>query len=167
MNLNKFIIQRVKIRAGQSGVVDTVNLMNKLVHEYKANIQIRELAFSLIENVESKDFVGEIEALFNFVRDNIRYTQDIYDLETLANPLYTIDKGHGDCDDHCVLLASLMQSIGHVTMFVTAGYDLDQVESHIYLWTVVDGVEIYLDPTEKNEPMGFEPTNPVIKAFWG
>ncbi len=59
--------------------------------------------------------------LHRFVRDNIRYIKDIRDVETVAYPDITLQQGQGDCDDKSVLLASLLESIGHPTPLCCGG----------------------------------------------
>jgi transglutaminase-like putative cysteine protease len=158
--INRKFHQSIKtIRVGQDGVDDTVKLMQALVKEHKASSFIRELAFSIVESVPEKNEPAEIEAIFNYVQNNVRYTKDIHDLETLANPIYTLTIKHGDCDDHAVVLASLLQTIGYQTCFVTTTYDEPFIDTHVYVVVFVDGQEIFLDSTEKNKNAGYEIEN--------
>jgi Transglutaminase-like superfamily len=51
------------------------------------------------------------------VRDQIRYTSDVVDTETLQPPALTLSRGYGDCDDQSMLLAALLMSIGIPAVF--------------------------------------------------
>jgi transglutaminase-like putative cysteine protease len=93
--------------------------MSKLVKHFKKNIEIRSLALSLVSEVTGrKNWTGQIKAIHAFVRDNIQYVRDVKGVETLATPIKTLEFRAGDCDDQAVLLASLLESIGHSTRFV-------------------------------------------------
>ena len=93
--------------------------MRQFVREYKKSLPVRELALSLIRQVPGhKNWVGQIKALHRYVQKRIQYVRDIRGVETIATPLVTIQIGQGDCDDQAVLLAALLESIGHPTRFV-------------------------------------------------
>ncbi|MFP4524272.1 MAG: transglutaminase-like domain-containing protein [Candidatus Woesearchaeota archaeon] len=56
------------------------------------------------------------DALFYFVRDNIKYVTDPVD-EYYETPHETLRTGAADCDGHAILLSSLMRSVGILTRF--------------------------------------------------
>jgi transglutaminase-like putative cysteine protease len=68
-------------------------------------------------------------ALFEYVRDHIRYIKDPVGVESVSDPYYTLARMVGDCDDQAVLLAALYESVGFPTRFVIAGYNGADVES--------------------------------------
>lgn len=72
------------------------------------------------------DRVCQAKAQYLFVRDKIIYTNDPLRHEFVKTPGYTLDVGAGDCDDHAVLLSSLLNSIGIETRFIF-------VPSHVYI----------------------------------
>lgn len=129
--------------------------MSKLVRQYKKNLVIRETALSLVKSLSSKDWAGEADRVFRFVRDRIRYVKDINDVETVATPIKTLEYGQGDCDDKVVLLAALLESIGHPTAFVALGYSPDTF-SHVYLQSKINSEWVGMEPTEP-WPMGIRP----------
>lgn len=55
------------------------------------------------------------------VRDRIRYVRDIRGVETLHTAEQVIRQRAGDCDDKSLLLAALLESIGHETQFEALG----------------------------------------------
>lgn len=131
------------------------------MREYKKNPYIRDFAGRLVRNLQGKAWFDEIRIVFDFVRSNIRYTQDINGVETLQTPLATLELGIGDCDDMCTLLASLLEAIGHPTAFIAVGFELDVYE-HVYLLTKIADSDSWLslDPTE-NQPIGWFPPDTV------
>lgn len=144
---------------GEPGTATTLQLMRKLVAQYKRAPEIREVALSLISGLRAKDWPGEINALFTHVRDNIRYARDIRGCETLQIPPVTLDLAAGDCDDKSTLLASLLESIGHPTRFVAVGYTGPREYSHVYVETKHGTRWIPLDATV-SAPMGWSPRPP-------
>lgn len=102
---------------GPAGIKETLRIMGRLVKQGKVNPFVRQKATSLTQHLKQKDRLGELNALFQFVRDRIRYVRDINGVETLHEPQQVLLQRHGDCDDKAVLLASLAESIGIPTKF--------------------------------------------------
>jgi len=145
-----------EIPDGRQGTNETLKLMTQLVKEGKKAPGIRDQALFLIRGLHQKDFPGEINALFEFVRDEIRYVMDINNVETVHMPEIVLAKRAGDCDDKSLLLASLLESIGHPTRFKAIAMQLEDF-CHVYVQTKLGAKWISLDPTE-DYPMGWEPS---------
>lgn len=148
---------------GEPGTETTLRLMRRFVHQYKKAGAVRDTALALTAGLRQKDWVGEVNALFTWVRDHIRYVRDINGVETLQTPIATMDVGSGDCDDKSTLLASLLESIGHPTRFVAAGYQRPGRYSHVYVETRLGSRWIPLDATLLDKPMGSIPRPPVAR----
>lgn len=153
----------VDIPNGAAGVFTTAAAMRQLINAYKTDIEIRTTAANLVFLTPEKNDLAEVEALFNFVRDNIRYLKDVYAVETLTTPDRTLQLGYGDCDDQVVLLGSLLESIGYPTKIVLTGYGDPGIFEHVYLQTLIQNQWVDMDPTEQI-PLGFAPPDPV--AYW-
>lgn len=140
--------QLMEIPSGSAGTRATLQLMSALTNAGKKRLKIRRLAQILVSEKSQKDYAGEARELHRFVRDNIRYLRDIRGVETLQTPEKTLQFKSGDCDDKSVLLASLLESIGHKTRFVAVGFSPDTY-AHVY-------VEVYInggwEPLETTEP---------------
>jgi transglutaminase-like putative cysteine protease len=167
MYVQHFTPTLAPIATGKKGVAETVKIMCRMLEHSKADLELRHLALQLIEHVNSHSHDDEIEVLHNFVRDNIRYVMDIYDLETIAIPSYTLALGQGDCDDQSLLLAALLRAIGIPTMFVTASYNASKNDEHVYVWCSIDDREYHLDPTLKDMPYNSECAGATSKTYWG
>lgn len=133
--------------------------MSQLASQSKTDIRIRELALSILGAVPGKDFRGEIDRIFSWVRDSIRYTRDVRGVETVQTPAKTLDYRQGDCDDQVTLLAALLESVGIQSRFKAVGFRPNHFQ-HVYLEARDNGNWIALDPTEQ-VPVGWEPPNPV------
>jgi hypothetical protein len=152
--------QIVHLANGVAGVQQTLRMMRQLVNQCKTNIQIRQAATNTIFLTPEKDEYSEAEAIFNFVRDRIRYVKDVNDVETLSTPMLTLEGRLGDCDDQTVLLASMLESVGYPTRFVVEGYHAPGEYEHVYMQALVFGQFIPMDPTEQHH-MGWSPPDPV------
>jgi transglutaminase-like putative cysteine protease len=118
------------VPSGPAGVSATLKAMVKLARQYKKDAGVREVAAKLVRPLAQYDTAGEIRALHAFVRDGIRYTNDIRKVETLQTPKATLELGIGDCDDKALLLATLLEVIGKHTRFVAIGMN-GQPLSHV------------------------------------
>lgn len=151
----------MSIPPGKAGVVATLKLMRNLVRQYKKDLTIRNLALSIIRNLNQKAWKDEIKYIHAFVRDKIRYVRDIRGIETIYTPVQILNVKQGDCDDKSVLLATLLESINHPTRFIAVGF-IPKNYSHVYVETKLGKKWIPLETTE-NVPMGWEPKKIVTK----
>lgn len=110
-----------EIPAGLAGVRATLKLMVQYVRAYRVDVDVRELAMGLIANCPPRNLRCEYTQIQHWVRDHIRYTRDVRDVETLQTPKATLRIRQGDCDDQAVLLASMLESIGARTRFEALG----------------------------------------------
>lgn len=106
---------------GTQGVRQTLNVMRGLVRQYKKNAGVRMLAQQLTAHLPDYDHWGEVQTLHGFVRDEIRYVQDVEGVETVQTPVYTLQVGSGDCDDKATCLCTLLASIGYQCLFYAVG----------------------------------------------
>lgn len=148
-----------EIPAGAAATRETLKHMRQLAQAGKMNFQIRDLANQITAGVPAKDWHGEMAACFYYVRNNIRYALDPNDLEVIQAPAQTLQLGYGDCDDMSILLATLLESIGHLCAFMALGFGELGEYSHVIVicsgagetdWTA-------LDPTEPHPPGWFPP----------
>ena len=63
--------------------------------------------------VEPRDWIGEVNAVLGFVRDNVRYTLDTYGIDTYRTPERTVQASMGDCDDMTALIGAVAQAVGY------------------------------------------------------
>lgn len=132
--------------------------MRDVVKRGKKSLPIRELALTLVQHVDGKNWIGEVAALHEFVRDNIRYVKDVRGIETIATPERTLAYGQGDCDDQVVLLGSLLESIGHPVRFVAIGTHNPFSFNHVFAETKIGSQWVSVETTEPVN-VGWRPEN--------
>ena len=144
------------------GVKDTLYLMARLARQYKKSPRIITLARMLTARLPPKDWYGEIVAVHMYVRDTIRYVQDVDGVETLATPDRTLEEMAGDCDDKSLLLAALLGAIGHPSRFVAVGESYGSL-THVLVETKLADDWLPLETTERVSPGWFPPG--MVSAF--
>jgi len=146
----------------------------KLAHKYKSDPLIRSLAVGICNDVESMDYHGEAIKIYEFVRDNVRFRRDIAGQELIQSPLVTLSQkysdkgiGAGDCDDHTLLILSLLLSIGARDMKcrIIKYSNLSPEWQHIYPVITFAGKEYAMDAIRKNCKFGYEAPYASKKDF--
>lgn len=145
------------IPSGKAGTVTTLKIMRGLVRRYKTAPSIRTLAQILTRSLPDKKYTLEADTIFKYVRDKIRYVRDVNGVETIQTPIQTIKLGSGDCDDKSLLVATMLESIGHPTRFIAVGFR-GAGFSHVFAETKIGNKWIALETTQL-VPLGRKPKN--------
>ena len=145
----------LSIAEGKEGIRQTLLLMAQIVRRYKANPVVLQKARELTSGLRQKDYYAEIRALHEFVRDQIRYVKDPVGVETIATPDQTLRIGQGDCDDKSVLVASMLESLGHDCRFVAVGFSPGEF-THVLVQTRAGAGWVNVETTEP-VPLGWGP----------
>lgn len=151
------------IPSGIDGVRNTLRAMVKLTKGGRKDVGVIQLARSLTLTLPARDYRGQIDRLFHWVKQHIRYVADPREVETISTPAATLKMRCGDCDDMSVLLAALLESIGHPTRFVAYGFD-NGPYSHVVTETLIGNNNwLSLDPTVATSTVGWKPPNATSK----
>lgn len=138
---------------GRQGTLAALKMMKKLARGGVHTPAVFELSRDIVKNLPPKAWLKEADALFQWVRDNIRYIKDPRNIETLHTPQKILEFGQGDCDDQSILLAALLEAAGHPARFVAVGF-APNTYSHVYVETKIGDKWIALDPTMEKWPIG-------------
>lgn len=152
------IVTLAALPEGVEGIKATLALMVKLARQGKQDFAVRDKALSIVEGLRQKDWLGEVRAVQEFVRDHVRYVKDINGIETLATPVQTLQSMQGDCDDKSLLTAALLETLGHPSRFVAVGSEPSQfvhvlVETRIHVKKMNGKGVIQWIPVETTEPV--------------
>ena len=137
----------------------TLHVMRSIIDRAKVDPRVMTAAHSIIYLQLERDELGECKALFDYVRDHIRYVRDVVGIETLCDPAMTLQRKIGDCDDQTMLLCALLESSGYPTRLVMTGYETDDWE-HVYCQVLCRGHWYDCDPIERGQSFGWAPPNP-------
>lgn len=108
--------------------------------------------------VPERDWRGEVVALFNYVRQNVRYTRDTDGIEVFRRPGRTLELGIGDCDDLSILLGALLAAVGYPIIIRVIALKPSTVFQHVYLMAG-------LPPHKPTTWMALDPSRPEA-AGW-
>jgi hypothetical protein len=157
-----------QIPKGYLGTKRTVQHIQVLIRAGAKDFYVRQKAIDILlaKGVRPKNYLGEIQALFQWVQRNVRYTKDPFRLEVLHAARRMLELRAGDCDDMTVLLGALLESIGHPVRLVLAGPDplRPRLFTHIYLEVFHRGRWIPSDPTMP-QPLGWAPRTVVRQVI--
>lgn len=159
----RFVVPRirfVRVPAGERGTLHTARLIADLIRDGARDFHVRQTAIRIFRRygVPAKDRLGEVAALFDWVRRNVRYTRDIFRIELLHTARRMLELRAGDCDDMTILLGAMLTATGHPVRLVLVGFrpHRPHAYSHIYLEALVGRRWIPLDATVE-QPMGWAP----------
>lgn len=155
------------IGSGDTAIYRTVDKMKSIIINSSKNTYVREWAKNVVARVEVNNKKAEARAIFDFVRDNVRYTRDPLGFEYLQTPptvledirLYKEGKGErpvGDCDDMTLLSLSLLKSIGFEVAIKVVSFSNGKKFSHVYGLVKIGYEWVPFDCVRPDQEMGWE-----------
>lgn len=115
-------------RVGYSGAPQTISVMRRAALEDANHFATRQLAESVCEWLDSKDYTSEYLALYQFLLQRTRYMRDPRRTELVRAPYLISEQilaGHRpslDCDDMATWLAAAVTSVGGRAEFCTVAF---------------------------------------------
>lgn len=136
--------QFFKKLAGDAGIFQTVAIMVKEKIMSRKKPLIRVLTMKIIKGT-GRDKRKQAEKIYDYIVKKIAYVSDIIEVETLQTPEVTLILGAGDCDDHALIVATMLESIGIPSKYVLASYRDDKQYQHVYCQIDISGKKYILD----------------------
>lgn len=136
-------------------------------------------AFNL-SSPDSNDQERAIREVFEYMKGKVKFVTDEEQtarlfgieegVELLVKPsaLLSMNEPQGDCDDHSMLVASLLTNLGIKNRFITVGANSSNPGrwSHVYVMAELEnGREIPIDASH-GKVVGWEVPNPNRKGMW-
>jgi len=116
-------------RVAYSGAPQTIEVMRDAALEDADHFETRQIAESVCEWLDSKDYTSEYFALYHFLLQRTRYMRDPRRTELVRAP-YVVSRqilaGHRpslDCDDMACWLAAAVTSVGGRAEFCTVAFE--------------------------------------------
>lgn len=130
--------------------------------------RLRQIGLAVVEKCKARDDLCELEAIYTFVKTNIRYTGDITNKDTFATAWRTLQYGGEDCDGHSVLNAVLAMENGFQTRFRITS-NTGETWDHIFCLAGVPKGNprkwVPLDTTLPGNKFGIQPPMAKFKDF--
>ena len=162
---------RTPLLSGESGTAQTVALMRNLIDDATTDPEFVRFAVDMVRGVPAYHDMAEAQAVYDWVKQNIRFTKDPISKEKLYPPRELLKIRAGDCDDISMLIAALLFALGYPARLVTIAADPNQPEefSHVYVEAEVppgSNVWIAVDAARSDSQFGVEPPNYFRKRAW-
>ncbi len=153
--------QKLERGHGDAGIYQTVRIMKKIKDEYREKPWVIELARKIVTDRNAITEPEQMEAVFDWIKGpegkpNIFYVKDPYDVELIQKPEVTVRMRTGDCDDHAIMSASLVEALGIPTKFRITSYKPMKNFQHVYTVASHGGQWYPLDTTLPGKPFGYE-----------
>lgn len=161
------------------GAPQTVALIKRYALEAQDHHDVRLFAEELIQELESKDYLSEIIAIYYGVLHYTRYTNDPRTKELVRRPQRLVQEIFSgkipsiDCDDMVTLLAALLLSVGREVRVTTVAFHHaffkgERQFSHVVLQVKEPrkNVWIMLDPVAAEDTAQMQRRTKALK-HWG
>jgi len=108
------------------GIDNVLEIASKLVTSYTGRDDLRALALRITRGIRPNRATGLPDlrnvdqianAIYKWITSNINYVRDPWNIERIQSPDVTLRQKAGDCDDHAILSATLLQTLGIQTGF--------------------------------------------------
>ena len=155
------------IGTGDQAIYNTVSKMKEIINTSSRNAYVREWAKKILSRIKVNDKRAEAGAVYEFVRDYVRYTKDPLGYEYITTPptlledirLYQEGQGDrpvGDCDDMTTLSLSLYKAIGFPVAIKVVSFTPNKKFGHVYGMVRVGTEWIAIDCVRPDQDMGWE-----------
>lgn len=131
--------------------------LNDLALRYAQEPFVREFTTHRLANkTRNNDIDGQVRQVTSFVRDNLRYVADPLGTEYVISPVILLqeimrgERPAADCDDHVLLLNSMLGSLGIETRPIGVKLYTDDHYDHVISTVKVARGWIDIDPTVKS-----------------
>lgn len=147
---------------GDEAIQNTLILMARIIKESASNYYVRRWAEYIVAGVP-KDEYSRMQALYDFLVDNIQYLKDMEGLEMLKKPevvLRELEQGYIpqlDCDCMSMLIGALARSIGLPVALRAIAPQGKNKYSHVYaMIKIKDYGWVAVDLTKPERGLGWE-----------
>lgn len=155
---------------GDRGTGVTLEVMQRLAIEGSKDLEVRAAAIEALDRSGARPHhIGDaLCAVFRFVRDRIRFVGDPVGVQGIQSPRLTLQLRAGNCAQRATLVAAMLRSIGVPAALrfrvIAANRNQPGKFSHVYVVANVGGKDIPMDPTYRENAIGYEYPNAFRKG---
>ena len=134
-----------------------VAYLNELAFQYAQNPAVRSAAIQILHHfrVGNNQVSKQVSAFTQWVKGNVVYVGDPEDAEYVISPIVMIrnieesGKAYGDCDDHALLLGTLIKSVGVPCKIIGVSLNDPNRYDHVIVSVRLNGQWRDIDPCAK------------------
>lgn len=146
------------IDEGRPDSESIVRVLNELAVDFGRNPEVRQFTeLALPATMRDNDIPAQIRSATTFVRQHVTFVADPEGTEYVKSPLrmftdiFSLGRALGDCDDHCLLLASMLRSLGIPAWIVGVKQGpASTYFDHVIVEVDLAGRLLTIDPSCKN-----------------
>lgn len=137
---------------------DSITILQHLDYFKKVYMRdpyVRYVTLGIMTDLVNNDLVNQVAKAVCFVKERMTYVRDPDGAELIHSPtrllkqIMKIGVAHGDCDDHALLLNSMLGSIGIETRFVGVMTGNSTKYNHVICSVNINGEWLDVDPCSK------------------
>jgi transglutaminase-like putative cysteine protease len=140
-----------------SDAAQIVAYLSEMAFQYAQNPAVRTAVVQILHHnrMGNHDVRRQVKILTEWVKRNVVYVADPEDAEYIIAPPVMIrnieeaGKTYGDCDDHVLLLASMLKAVGIPTKVVGVSLDDPNRYDHVIVSARIAGQWRDIDPCAK------------------
>lgn len=120
--------------------ITRMSRMAEMIRERKGEPMWRSIVSQIIAqsrdssqlwSVPPKEWMAELEAIYNWVNMNVHYLHSQYKINAMIAPEVTLKNRTGDCDEISIVIGVLAQAAGHPVKLRAVTFD-GQTYTHVY-----------------------------------
>lgn len=127
------------IQVRSDSIDDRIDWIAYEINQGKRDPRVRQVAGVILSErgpggqwaVPERNWNAEVDAIYWWVRNNVRYTRDIHEVELFQKPRRTLETKIADCDDLSILIGSLLQCVGYPVILRVIGLGGNSYQ-HVY-----------------------------------
>lgn len=150
-------VQRIGLTYDEPDAPQILRAMHDVIETRQREPYLSEFSRRMLKGVRDNDQNAQAKRLLDFVRAKMIYTADPLGSEQITDPVNLLldiqqrGEARGDCDDHVVLLASLLGSIGIPAEPLAVKYKGSRY-NHVIVRAKLGGEWVEMDPCSKSGP---------------
>lgn len=164
-------VLRVPISPSAPDAFTIIGTIQFVMEQFGRDNRLREKALSIISSRINNDTERNARALLSWVVNRVVYLADPDGGELLQTPIYLLDqiekngRAYGDCDDHVLLLGSLLLSIGIPARVAGVKIGGAPNYNHVVVEYLSNSRRVLVDPCAKATSQSFYRERLVSQSF--
>jgi hypothetical protein len=107
--------------------------MVRLANDYKSDPRLRDRVQQITDSVNLENPDAVAQAVWRWIRENVRYVRDPSDTELLQSPVRILEEPrYADCDGMATLGAAMLSAVGHRAGFRAIAREKSGAYDHVY-----------------------------------
>ena len=159
------------IPSGFYGTEATIKVMHDFASKGKVNLSIQRIVDTIIRKsgCKGREYLCKAQAIYRFIKDYVRFERDPFGVEMVQEPIVTLRRKAGDCDDHATLSSAMFGAVGFPYAIKTIKADKIRPDEFSHVYTIVNvpgkgwmGADTSVDPAY----LGWEPPGRYESKIW-